>query len=65
MRAFTRLREIIAANKDLSYLFKKLKHKVDQHDVEIGLIILAIEKMIAVDTKPRAKIGFVTGKEER
>jgi len=65
MRAFTRLRQIIAANKDLSYLFNKLKHKVDQHDVEIGLIILAIEKMIAVDTKPRAKIGFVTGKEER
>ena len=64
MRAFTRLRKIIAANKGLTYLFKELKHKVDQHDVEIGLIIKAIEKMIAVDTKPKSKIGFVTGKED-
>ena len=64
MRAFVRLRKVLAANRDLAYLFKELKHKVDQHDVEIGLIIRAIEKMIAVDTKPKSKIGFVTGKED-
>jgi len=58
MRAFVRLRQVLAANKDLSYLFKELKHKVDQHDVEIGLIIRAIEKMIALEVKPKAKIGF-------
>jgi len=60
MRAFVRLRQVLSANKDLSYLFKELKHKVDQHDVEIGLIIKAIEKMIALDTKPKSKIGFLT-----
>jgi len=65
MRAFTRLRQIIARNKDITYLFKELKHKVDRHDTEIGLIIRAIEKMIAVDTKPKHKIGFLTEKEER
>jgi hypothetical protein len=64
MRAFTRLRQILSANKDLSYLFKELKHKVDQHDVEIGLIIRAIEKMIAVDTKPKRKIGYIKEDEK-
>ncbi len=64
MRAFARLRQIIARNKDLSYLFKELKHKVDQHDVEIGLIIRAIEKMIAFDTKPKRKIGFDVKEED-
>jgi len=59
MRAFTRLRQIIARNKDLSHLFKELKHKVDQHDTEIGLIIKTIEKMIATDVKPKRKIGFL------
>ena len=62
MRAFTRLRQIIACNKDLSYLFKELKHKVDKHDVEIGLIIKAIEKMISTEPKHKKKIGFATNK---
>ena len=63
MRAFVRLRKVLAANKDLTYLFKELKHKVDQQDVEIGLIIRTIEKMIAVEQKPKTKIGFNVKKE--
>jgi len=63
MRAFVRLRQVLAANRDLTYLFKELKHKVDQHDTEIGLIIRAIEKMISYKSKPKAKIGFI--KEEK
>jgi hypothetical protein len=64
MRAFVRLRQVLAANKDLSYLFKELKGKVDRHDVEIGLIIRAIEKMISCEAKPKAKIGFLAKEEE-
>ena len=60
MRAFVRLRHVLATNKDLRYLFKELKHKVDKHDVEIGLIIKTIEKMIATEAKPKPKIGFKT-----
>jgi hypothetical protein len=63
MRAFTRLRRIMARNKDLSYLFKELKHKVGQHDVEIGLIIKAIEKMIYTDKPVKGEIGFRAEKE--
>jgi hypothetical protein len=63
MRAFVKLRQVLAANKDLSYLFKELKHKVDRHDTEIGLIIRAIEKMIAWEKKPKSRIGFKAEKE--
>jgi hypothetical protein len=54
------MRAFIARNKDLTYLFKELKQKVNQHDVEIGLIIKAIEKMIATERKPKGKIGFTS-----
>lgn len=60
MRAFTNLRKIISKNKDLTYLFKELRQKVNQHDVEIGLIIRAIEKMISSEAKPKGKIGFTS-----
>ena len=59
MRAFVKLRKVLAANKDLSYLFKELKQKVNQHDVEIGLIIKTIEKMISTEAKTKGKIGFI------
>ena len=62
MRAFSRLRHVLSTNKELTFLFKELKHKVDRHDVEIGLVIRAIEKMIEGEQKPKRKIGFVTGK---
>jgi hypothetical protein len=58
MRAFVKLRQVLAANKDLNYLFKELKHKVDQHDTEIGVIIRTIEKMISWEKKPKEKFGF-------
>ncbi|MFH1577406.1 MAG: ORF6N domain-containing protein [Candidatus Margulisiibacteriota bacterium] len=64
MRTFVKLRTVLATNKDLTYLFKELKHKVDRHDTEIGLIIKAIEKMIATEAKPKTKIGFITKKED-
>ena len=64
MRAFVKLRQVLATNKDLTYLFRELKHKVDQHDTEIGLIIRTIEKMIAFERKPKPKIGFNVNKEE-
>jgi hypothetical protein len=64
MRAFVRLRQILSTNKDLSYLFRELKGKVDRHDAEIGLIIRAIEKMIAVEIKPKKRIGFKIGKDD-
>ena len=62
MRAFTRLRQVHSINKDLTYLFRELKGKVDRHDAEIGLIIKTIEKLIATETKGKTRIGFVADK---
>jgi len=58
MHAFVRLRQVIADNKDLAYLFKELKRKVDRHNTEIGIIIKTIEKMVAIEKKPKRRIGF-------
>jgi len=64
MRAFVRLRHVLATNKDLSYLFRELKGKVDRHDTEIGLIIRTMERMIAVEAKPKRRIGFKAEKDD-
>jgi len=65
MRAFVQLRKVLSTNKDLTYLFKELKHKVDQHDNEIGLIIRTIEKMVEIEKKPKRGIGFLVDKREQ
>lgn len=58
MRAFVKLRKNLLAHKDLMILFRKLEGKVGRHDIEIGLIMRAIEKMIKPEPKPPRKIGF-------
>jgi hypothetical protein len=61
--SLSRLRQILSNNKGLAYLFKELKHKVDQQDAEIGLIIKTIEKMISHENKPKRRIGFLADKD--
>jgi len=58
MRAFVKLRKNIIAHKDLLILFRKLEGKVGKHDLEIGLIMRAIEKMIKPEPRSPRKIGF-------
>jgi len=58
MRTFVKLRKNLIAHKDLMILFRKLEGKVNQHDLEIGLIIRAIEKMVKPEPKPTHRIGF-------
>jgi len=62
MRAFVKLRKVLASHKDLIYMFRKLEQKVGRHDAEIGLIIRAIEKMIDQNKRPKGKIGFLADK---
>ncbi len=64
MRTFVKLRKIISSHKDLVEMFKELKGKVGKHDIEIGLIMRAIEKMIAIEKQPKNKIGFMVGKNK-
>ncbi len=58
MRAFVKLREIISQNKELAQKLNELERKVGEHDEEISAIFEAIRKMMAVEEKPKGKIGF-------
>jgi hypothetical protein len=58
MCAFIKLRQALATHVKVSRKLKELEAKVDKHDIEIGQIFEAIKQMIAVEEKPKPKIGF-------
>jgi len=59
MRAFVKLRRLQMENRDILDKMCRIGRKVGQHDVEIGLIIKTIEKMLVVEAKPKKRIGFL------
>ncbi len=59
MRAFVKLREVLAAHKDLAHQLKELERKVGEHDIEIREIFKAIRELMAPPPeKPKREIGF-------
>ncbi|MFC1517470.1 ORF6N domain-containing protein [Candidatus Margulisiibacteriota bacterium] len=62
MRTFTKLRRILANNKELSRKFEAILkvhgHKLKEHDHHIAAIFNLINKLLDPDTKPKARIGF-------
>ena len=58
MRAFVKLRQILATHKELAGKLKELENKVEKHDTEIQAIFDAIRQLMAPPEKPRRKIGF-------
>ena len=58
MRAFVKLRNILATHKDLAQKFEELEGRVGQHDTEIQTIFKVIKKMLAIEKQPRKRIGF-------
>lgn len=69
VRAFVRLRELLAGNKELAAklaeLDARLSRKLDSHDQAIaGLINAMRELMRPPESKPKRPIGFVTGGEK-
>jgi hypothetical protein len=58
MRAFVKLREIISTHKELARKLKELELKVESHDEHITAIFEAINQLLAVEEKPKRKIGF-------
>ncbi|MNC92262.1 hypothetical protein D3C83_86540 [compost metagenome] len=60
MRAFVRLRAMIATNKELSGKLDELERKVATHDQAIAGLITAIRELAApLPPKPKRRIGFV------
>jgi hypothetical protein len=57
MRAFVKLREILASHRDLA-------RKVEEHDRQIGILFDTVEKLLAPPPPPKKKpIGYVTPKD--
>ena len=60
MRAFVKLREALATNKELAQKFNELAHKVDSHDQAIAGLIATIRELMKPPPAPRKRpIGFI------
>ncbi len=60
MRAFVKLREILATHKDLAQKLDALEKKCEKHDMQIKAIFDAIRNLIEPATVgPKRRIGFV------
>lgn len=65
MRAFVRLREVLAGNKELAAKLGELERKLKGHDQAIAGILDAIRQLVAPPPAPRKRpIGFVTGEKK-
>jgi hypothetical protein len=59
MRAFARLREILAVNKDFARRLEDLERKYNAHDHEFKMVFDAIRELMKTLEKPKIKIGFL------
>ena len=61
VRAFVKLRELLASNKELAAKLNELEHKLESHDQAIaGLIDAICELMRQPEPKKKQPIGFAT-----
>lgn len=59
MRAFVKLREVIATHRDLAQKIDELERKFEKHDQQIQLVFDAIRQLLEPEPKPgRRRIGF-------
>jgi hypothetical protein len=65
VRAFVRLRELVAGNKELAQKLNQLERKVGAHDRAIAELINAIRQLMTpLDLKKNRPIGFAPWKEK-
>jgi hypothetical protein len=60
MRAFVKLKQVLATHIEVSRKLKELEQRVDTHDSKIIQIFEAIRKMVEPEIKPIKRIGFKT-----
>jgi phage regulator Rha-like protein len=58
VRAFVRLREVLAAHKELAQKLKELEGRIEKHDYELTSIFQAIRQLMAPPEKPKRRMGF-------
>lgn len=63
VRAFIALRKVVLQKDELAHLFKQLKERIDEHDIQLGNIYDSIENLLEVKSnnkvwEERERIGF-------
>ena len=58
MRAFVRMREILATNKEFSEKLEIMEEQLAEHDEQFRVVFEAIKQLLKADEKPKKKIGF-------
>jgi phage regulator Rha-like protein len=58
VRAFVRMRELLANNRRLASKINELEHRLETHDSAIQDLIDAIKELMAPEGTSRGKIGF-------
>ena len=58
MRAFVKLREMLATHRELAQKLMELERKLEGHDHRIRSIFQTIRQLMAPPGPPRRRIGF-------
>lgn len=58
VRAFVRLRTVLATHQDIAKKIDELENKVNKHDKEIDAVFSALRQLLQPPIKPRRQIGF-------
>lgn len=64
MRAFVRLREVLASNRELAAKLGELERKLKGHDQAIAGILDAIRQLMTPPAHKKRPIGFVIGEKK-
>lgn len=65
MRAFVRMRELLASNKELAQQLAELERKISTHDQAITGILKAIRELMNPPEPKKRPIGFVYPEEKK
>jgi hypothetical protein len=58
VRAFVRLREMVAANEEFGNKLMELERRLDSHDQAIVELFAVLKRLLEPETKPKREIGF-------
>jgi len=58
VRAFVRLRQILATNRQLAAKLNEVERRIAAHDKNIVALFRAVRSLMAVPEEPKRRIGF-------
>ena len=63
VRAFVRMRRMLAAHKELTRQLSELEGKIGTHDEQIQIIFEAIQQLMAPPSPKKRRIGFIVSEK--